>query len=36
VFCGHLGRFKELMESGLVKGEHFEIPLGAVSLMFPV
>lgn len=29
LFCGLLGRVKELMESGLTKGERFEVPRAA-------
>lgn len=36
LLCGLLGRFKELMESGLAKGEHFEICLHAASTVFGV
>lgn len=34
MFCGLLGRFKELMESGFAKGEQFEIPLSAANWRF--
>lgn len=34
MLSGLLGRFKELMEAGLAKGEHFEIPLCAARLAF--
>lgn len=34
--CGLLGRFKELMESGLAKGEHLEIPRPEASLEFGI
>lgn len=30
MLCGLLGRFKELMESGLAKGEHFADPVSVV------
>lgn len=34
MLSGLLGRFKELMEAGLAKGERFEIPLRAARPAF--